>query len=213
MIDEDKKELFQSGLQGEFDDALVDIELEIRRLQKYYLLHKETLHKLTVFMDLCDLAQDLKERMQDPNRLFKNRGKAMLQEEQDKKKVNSIPRRKQELLGFAEHKGNIVIHDELMSMFVEDHARLYEELFPPPASRSKNLQSSSLSSGKSGKSFSTSMRSNKTASPRSTKKLGKYHTSPAARRHTSRTLKTTPQSTQVSGSSRTDIGYIPPVQA
>jgi len=182
---------------------LTDVDTEISRLGRYYAMHKETLQKMATFIDLCDLAQDLKERMQDPKRLFKNRGKAMVQEEQDRKKVNSIPRKKQELLALAEHKGNLIVFDESLSTMVEDYAQLYEELFPPPPTRSKTQQSNSnsLSSTRSGKSFSTtnSLRSNKTASPRSTKKLGRYHTSPAARRNISRV---TPLSAQQSSSGR-----------
>jgi len=124
----------------------------------------------------------------------------MVQEEQDRKKVNSIPRKKEELLALAEHKGNLMVYDEPLSTMVEDYAQLYEELFPSPPTRSKTQQSNSLSSTRSGKSFTTtnSLRSNKTASPRSTKKLGRYHTSPAARRNTSRVLRTTPHSAQQS---------------
>eukprot|EP00092_Neocalanus_flemingeri_P060816 GFUD01073009.1.p1 GENE.GFUD01073009.1~~GFUD01073009.1.p1 ORF type:complete len:323 (+),score=75.89 GFUD01073009.1:2-970(+) len=81
---------------------------------------------------------------------------------------------------------------------VEDYAEVFEELFPPPSTRVlKNQQSSSISSTRSGKSFSATsdLRSNKTASPRSTKKLGRFHTSPAGRIG-SRTLRTTPLSAQ-----------------
>merc|ERR550519_2350598 len=136
----------------------------------YQRLHKDTFSKLSAFIDLCDLAHDLKERMKDPSRLFKNRGKALMREEQDRKKVNTIPRRKEELLALAEHKGNLMIYDEMMSTYVEDQALIYEELFPQVSSRVKSKQSSSLSSTKNGKSLTTSMHGNKTASPRSTKK-------------------------------------------
>merc|ERR1719318_549396 len=79
-----------------------------------------------------------------------------------------------------------MVYDEPLSTMVEDYAQLYEELFPPPPTRSKTQQSNSLSSTRSGKSFTSanSLRNNKTASPRSTKKLGRYHTSPAASRST-----------------------------
>merc|ERR1719318_1300222 len=200
MVGQKEQELILSGLVEDTDETLGDVEIEIRRLGRYHAMHKETLQKMATFIDLCDLAQDLKERMQDPKRLFKNRGKAMVQEEQDRKKVNTIPRKKEELLALAEHKGNLMVYDEPLSTMVEDYAQLYEELFPPPPTRSKTQQSNSLSSTRSGKSFTStnSLRSNKTASPRSTKKLGRYHTSPAARRNTSRVLRTTPLSAQQS---------------
>merc|ERR1719318_2243864 len=173
MVGKKEQELFLSGLVEDSDETLGDVEAEISRLGRYHAMHKETLQKMATFIDLCDLAQDLKERMQDPKRLFKNRGKAMVQEEQDRKKVNTIPRKKEELLALAEHKGNLMVYDEPLSTMVEDYAQLYEELFPPPPTRSKTQQSNSMSSTRSGKSFTTtnSLRSNKTASPRSTRKL------------------------------------------
>merc|ERR1719154_634090 len=191
-----EQSLFLAGLKGDFDETLASVECEICRLRKYFGQHKDTLLKVVVYLELCGLAEDLKTRMMDPNRLFKSRGKALVQEEQDRKKVNMIPRKKEELLNLAEHKGNIMVFDEALSTLVEDHAQIYEDLFPPPTTRSsKNKsQSNSLSSTRSGKSFSTTMslRGNKTASPRSTKKLGKYHTSPAARKV--RTARATPVS-------------------
>lgn len=204
MVGQKEQDLFLGGLVEDTDETLTDVESEISRLGRYHAMHKETLQKMATFIDLCDLAQDLKERMQDPKRLFKNRGKTMVQEEQDRKKVNSIPRKKEELLALAEHKGNLIVFDESLSTMVEDYAQLYEELFPPPPTRAKTQQSNSLSSTRSGNSFSrtNSLRSNKTASPRSTKKLGRYHTSPAARRNTSRVMRTTPLSAQQSSSGR-----------
>merc|ERR1719206_1153627 len=113
----------------------------------------------------------------------------MVKEEEDRKKVNTIPNRKAELLALAEHKGNLLIYDEMMSTYVEDVGRIYEELFPSVSNRVKSKQSSSLSSTKSGKSFTTPMLGNKTASPRSTKKLGKSYKSPVPRA-SNRTLRT-----------------------
>jgi len=119
----------------------------------------------------------LKERMKDPNRLFKSRGKALFKEEQDRRKVNMIPRRKDELLVLAQHRGNLMVFDKPLSTLVEDYALECAKLFPPPAARaSKNL---TPSSNRDGKSFTTG--SNKKASPRFTKRLGKYYTSPVGR--------------------------------
>jgi len=192
MVGEEEREAFLNNPNDDADNMLAAIENEIIRLQNYQRLHKDTFSKLTTFFELCDLAQDLKERMKDPNRLFKNRGKALVREEQDRKKVNSIPKRKEELLALAEHKGNLMIYDEMMSTYVEDQALIYEELFPQVSSRVKTKQSSSLSSTKGGKSFTTPMHGNRTASPRSTKKLGKFYKSPVPR-SSNRTLRT-PQS-------------------
>eukprot|EP00092_Neocalanus_flemingeri_P016893 GFUD01018271.1.p1 GENE.GFUD01018271.1~~GFUD01018271.1.p1 ORF type:complete len:528 (-),score=130.40 GFUD01018271.1:97-1641(-) len=200
LVAKEEQSLFLTGIEAEVDadEALATVEGEIGRLQKFSSQHKETLQKIGAFMELCDLAEDLKERMQDPNRLFKSRGKAMVKEEQDRKRVNTIPRRKEELLSLAEHKGDIVVYGQSLSTLVEDYAEELKELFAPPTAKvTKTHQSNSLSSTRSGKSFNmtSSLRSNKTASPRSTKKLGRYHTSPAARK-ASRTLRHTPHSAQ-----------------
>eukprot|EP00092_Neocalanus_flemingeri_P022714 GFUD01024634.1.p1 GENE.GFUD01024634.1~~GFUD01024634.1.p1 ORF type:complete len:780 (-),score=195.56 GFUD01024634.1:138-2267(-) len=200
LVAKEEQALFLGGIEAEVDadEALATVEGEICRLQKFSSQHKETLQKIGAYMELCNLAEDLKERMQDPNRLFKSRGKAMVKEEQDRKRVNTIPRKKEELLSLAEHKGDIVVYGQSLSTLVEDYAEELKELFAPPTAKvTKTHQSNSLSSTRSGKSFNmtSSLRSNKTASPRSTKKLGRYHTSPAARK-ASRTLRHTPHSAQ-----------------
>jgi len=187
LVGEKVQQLFLSKLNDHSDETLSSVEIEIVRLQKYFDQNKETFEKLMVFMDLCDLAQDLKERMQDPSRLFKSRGKAMVTEEQDRKKVNTIPRRKEELLALAEHKGNIIVFDEDLTSIVEDHAKLYEGPQTKRVDPSKSLVSTRSNKTLIG----SSARSNKTASPRSTKRLGKFHTSPTAR-NMMQTRRTTP---------------------
>merc|ERR1719508_475756 len=181
LVGKNEMSLFLAGIEGDTDETLAAVETEISRLRKYFSQHKDTFQKLVAYLELCDLAEDLKERMQDPNRLFKSRGKTLVQEEQDRKKVNMIPRRKDELLALAQHRGNLMVFDEPLATLVEDHAFLFAELFPLPTTRASKNQT--LSTTRSGKSFATTgiLRSNKTASPRSTKRLGKYHTSPAGR--------------------------------
>eukprot|EP00092_Neocalanus_flemingeri_P033507 GFUD01036425.1.p1 GENE.GFUD01036425.1~~GFUD01036425.1.p1 ORF type:complete len:760 (+),score=195.12 GFUD01036425.1:167-2281(+) len=208
LVAKDEQSLFLAGIEvegeGDADEALAAVENEISRLQKYSTQHKETLQKIVSYMELCDLAEDLKERMQDPKRLFKSRGTAMVKEEQDRKKVNTIPRKGEELLALAEHKGNLVVFGEPLTTVVEDYAEVFKELFPPPSTRvSKNQQSTTLSSTRSGTTFNTtsSLRSNKTASPRSTKKLSRYHTSPAGQK-SSRTQRTTPLSAKLASPAR-----------
>merc|ERR1719369_1164349 len=120
--------------------------------------------------------------------------------------VNAIPKRKEELLTIVEQKGNIMIYDKMMSELVEEHALRVLEMFPPPVSvsRVKNKQSNPLSSNTNGKSFDIHQASNKTASPQSTKKLGKSYKSPVPGAVGSRTLRTTtaiPRSTKKLGKS------------
>eukprot|EP00092_Neocalanus_flemingeri_P000867 GFUD01000924.1.p2 GENE.GFUD01000924.1~~GFUD01000924.1.p2 ORF type:complete len:238 (-),score=82.32 GFUD01000924.1:766-1443(-) len=121
LVAKEEQSLFLTGIDAEVD---VDeaLEEEIGRLRKFSSQHKETLQKVVAFLEQCDLAEDLKERMQDPNRLFKSRGKTMVKEEQDRKRVNTIPRRKEELLALAEHKGDIVVYGQSLSTLVEDYA-------------------------------------------------------------------------------------------
>ena len=211
LVGNDERSLFLAGIEEDTDETLAAVETEISRLQKYFSQHKDTFEKLVAFLELCDLAEDLKERMQDPNRLFKSMGKTLVQEEQDRKKVNMIPRRKDELLALAEHRGNLIVFDESLYTLVEDHALLCAELFPPPTTRASKNQT--LSSTRSGKSFTTTgnLRSNKTASPRSTKRLGKYHTSPAGRNAT-RNLRT-PHSAQPASPARRQgrLGCVSPL--
>merc|ERR1719369_1295342 len=115
--------------------------------------------------------------------------------------VNAIPKRKEELLTLVEQKGNIMIYDKMMSVLVEEHALRVLEMFPPPVSvsRVKNKQSNLLSSYTNGKGFDIHQAINKTASPQSTKKLGKSYKSPVPGAGGSRTLRTTtaiPRSTK-----------------
>merc|ERR1719369_2432293 len=120
--------------------------------------------------------------------------------------VNAIPKRKEELLTLVEQKGNIMIYDKMMSVLVEEHALRVLEMFPPPVSvsRVKNKQSNPLSSNTNGKSFDIHQASNKTASPQSTKKLGKSYKSPDPGACGSRTLRIAtaiPRSTKKLGKS------------
>ena len=178
MVGEDEQKVFLNSLDDDADSALIAIEGEISRLQEYFKLNKDIFHKLSAFVDLSFLDEDLKERMQDPNRLFKNKGKTLVKEEQDRKKVNTFPKRRDELLELAERRGNLIIYDEMMSAFVENQFQNYLEMFPPAGSNVKNKQSSSLSSTRFGRGCSTQRLSNKTASPRSMKVGGKFDESP-----------------------------------
>jgi len=196
MVGEDEQAVFLNSLDEDDDSALIAIEAEIRRLQEYHNQYKDIFQKLSAYVDLSFLAEDLKERMQDPNRLFRNRGKTLMKEEQDRKKVQTFPKRKDELLALAESRGNLIIYDEMISEYVENLYQNYLELFQPAGSTGKYKQSSSLSSTRIGRGSSTPMLSNKTASPRSIKAGGKYDKSPA-RMVGSRTLQT-PQSLQYS---------------
>jgi len=189
LVGKEEQSLFLAGIDGDTDETLTAVETEISRLRQYLSQHKDIFQKIVVYLEMCNLAEDLKERMQDPNRLFKSRGNPLFQEEQDRRKVKMIPRRKDELLALAQHRGNLMIFDKPLSTLVEDHALVCAELFPPTTPRADKNQTPSSTRG--GKSFSrtANLQSNKTATPRSTKKLGKYHISPVGR-NTTRNLRT-----------------------
>ena len=67
------------------DEELLRIEEETGSVEEDLSANKELLKKLATFLQRCSLAEDLQLRLQDPERLFKSRGKAMVQEEQDRK--------------------------------------------------------------------------------------------------------------------------------
>jgi hypothetical protein len=52
-----------------------------------------TLQEVWELIQLCDLAVDLSKRMNDPKRLFVARGNTLIKEEEDRKKVNLIPKK------------------------------------------------------------------------------------------------------------------------
>eukprot|EP00092_Neocalanus_flemingeri_P018419 GFUD01019934.1.p1 GENE.GFUD01019934.1~~GFUD01019934.1.p1 ORF type:complete len:724 (-),score=194.61 GFUD01019934.1:76-2247(-) len=208
LVSEDEKSHFLAGLEEDTDseeEMLAAVESEINRLGEYFSQHKETIQKLVAYLDLRDVAEDLKERMMDPNRLFKSRGPAMVKEEQDRKKVNSWPRRKEELLALAKNKGNLIVYGEPLSSIVEARAKIYEELFPTPTTRSAKVQSGPLSSTRSVQSCNpaSSLGTNKTATPGSTKKVGRDQTTPAGRKAGRTLLRHTPLLVQPSSQVRT----------
>ena len=87
--------------------------------------------------------------------------------EQDRKKVNAIPKKKEELLTLVEERGNIMIYDKMMSVLVEEHALRVLEMFPPPVSvsRVKNKPSNTFSSNMNGQKLDIPKASHKTSSP------------------------------------------------
>merc|ERR1719318_2016059 len=56
MVGQKEQELFLSGLVEDTDETLGDVETEISRLGRYHAMHKDTLQKMAMFIDLCDLA-------------------------------------------------------------------------------------------------------------------------------------------------------------
>merc|ERR1719244_1822109 len=157
-------------------EVIENNEMKIKELENYIVQHESTLEKVGVFVERCQLAEDLKKRMEDQNRLFTSRGNSMAKEEKDRKKVNEIPTLSEELLRLAEENGNIEVYDVPLDTLIEDHIAEFNHLYCNAASKS------AVSSGttRSGRSFTT--KTNVTASPRSSRRGGRLITTPARRK-------------------------------
>jgi len=137
--------------------AKIDEEIEARKI--FYSQHQRTFKKVMELLELSELADDLRKRMDDPDRLFKSRGRAMVKEEQDRRKVKQFEKRADELLLIAEETVDLMIYDEKLSVFVQDELKNIEELFGQPnkSTRSEktanSVSSINLSKTRSGKSF------------------------------------------------------------
>lgn len=159
--------------------AKIDEEIEARKV--FYRQHQRTIKKVMELLELSELADDLRKRMDDPDRLFKSRGKAMVKEEQDRRKVKQFEKKADELLLIAEETVDIMIYDEKLSVFVQDELKNIEELFGQPNKSTKaektsnSVSSINLSRTRSGKSFNAYGG----AAPMVTKHLGVRPKSPA----------------------------------
>ena len=134
------------------DEELLRIEEETGRVEEDISAHKDLLKKLETFLQRCSLAEELQLRVQDPERLFKARGKAMVQEEQDRRKVNALPTLRKELIGLVEQRGEIEVEDMSISRIIEEKSRLLEQIYESslsstvPTAKATNGASSSRGS-------------------------------------------------------------------
>ena len=85
MVGARAKAVFLASSLEDQDEELLRIEEETGNVEEDLSANKDMLKKLPTFLQRCSLAEDLQLRLQDPERLFKARGKAMVQEEQDRK--------------------------------------------------------------------------------------------------------------------------------
>jgi len=110
------------------EEELQRIQKEAHNTQEELHKHEETLNKVSVFLERCRLAQDLRIRQQDPRRL-KNRGNALMQEEKDRKKVNALPSLKEELLERVDRWGDIIIQDRKLSELIGSECSFLEQIY------------------------------------------------------------------------------------
>jgi len=197
-VGEQEKSAFIAKIGSYSDEHVKKLEVvdhEIAGLNAFYTKHKKTFQIFSKFMELCELAKDLKERLQDPSRLFKSRGQTLLIEEQDRKKVNTIPKRKDELLALVEVNGDLKILDSTLSVVVETNAQMILDLFPPMTPNAAKKTISRTTYEKSEAKSSTPFQIKKcvtTPTSSKTKRLGKFYTSPVGRNVT-KALRATPR--------------------
>jgi len=89
---------------------------EIARLTDIRRENEAGLESVRELCSLSRLADNLRQRMNDPNRLFKARGNQMVQEEADRKKVNQIPKKCEKLL---QTDFSLTIYGESLEDFIE----------------------------------------------------------------------------------------------
>jgi len=124
------------------EEELQRIQKEAHNTQEELYKHEETLNKVSVFLERCRLAQDLRIRQQDPRRL-KNRGNALMQEEKDRKKVNALPSLKEELLERVDRWGDIIIQDRKLSELIGSECSFLEQIYEASTSSTRPTAKSS----------------------------------------------------------------------
>merc|ERR1711915_743162 len=138
MVDEAKQAKLTSQLCNE--DRGNECELfedEVSRLQCYYDDNKPILSKVLEFSEICNLAFDLRKRMDDPLRLTSRRGGLeVLNEEKDRKRVDSIVVLKEEILKLVDKYAGVLVKDRHVAEFIEEEFSKVAELFPSSLNRS-----------------------------------------------------------------------------
>uniref|UniRef100_A0A1B6EG14 Protein regulator of cytokinesis 1 n=1 Tax=Clastoptera arizonana TaxID=38151 RepID=A0A1B6EG14_9HEMI len=69
------------------DDVLTLHEFEVEKLQQYYNTYNETFKLVKIRKDVWTKLEQLERQAKDPERLFKNRGGQLLQEERERKSL------------------------------------------------------------------------------------------------------------------------------
>ena len=144
MVGPRTQETFWRNSLGDPEEELKRIEKEVEDVSEDLYNHEETLSKVSVFLERCRLAKDLRIRQQDPARL-KNRGNALAQEEKDRKKVNALPILKEELLKRAQKWGDFAILDRRLSELVAGECSILEQIYENSLSTSSTRPTSKSS--------------------------------------------------------------------
>ena len=128
MVGQWTQQMFWRNSVEDPEEELQRIQREVHNVQEDLDKHDETLNKVNIFLERCRLAQELSVRQQDPARL-KNRGNALMQEEKDRKKVNTLPSLKEELLKRVEKWGDIMIQDRRLSELIGSECSFLEQIY------------------------------------------------------------------------------------
>merc|ERR1711915_1105768 len=145
MVDEAEQAKLTSQLCNEDRGNVCELlEDEVSRLQCYYDDNKSILSKVLEFSEICHLAVDLRKRMDDPLRLTSRRGGLeILNEEKDRKKVDSLAVLKEELFKLVDMYGSVLIKIRHVTEFIEAEFTKIAELFPSSLNRSSSKDNES----------------------------------------------------------------------
>merc|ERR1719309_86881 len=140
MVDEAEQAKLTSQFCNEERGNVCELlEDEVSRLQCYYDDNKPILSKVLEFSEICNLAVDLRKRMDDPLRLTSRRGGLeVLNEEKDRKRVDSVVVLKEELLKLVDMYGRVLIKNRHVIEFIEEEFSKIAELFPSSLNRSSS---------------------------------------------------------------------------
>jgi len=119
------------------DSRLEAIEHEIESLNRFMDENADILKDIHKVIQLHSLAEDLKQRMSDPNRLFKARGNLMMKEEEDRKIVSKIPTICNRILSYNK---DILVFGEHINVLVKRYRASVEDHFP---SKTKKISKAS----------------------------------------------------------------------
>ena len=140
MVDEAEQAMVTSQLCNEDRGNVCELlEEEVSRLQCYYDDNKPILSKVLEFSKICSLAVDLRKRIDDPLRLTSRRGGLeVLNEEKDRKKVDSIAVLKEDISKLVDKYGDVLVKGRHVEEFIEEEFSKVAELFPSAMNRSSS---------------------------------------------------------------------------
>ncbi|XP_066999286.2 protein regulator of cytokinesis 1 [Anabrus simplex] len=111
------------------ENTLVKHKRELQELNSFYLGNRELINMINEYDNLWNRLTDLYRQCNNPDRLFKNRGARLLQEEEDRKVIRKLPRVERNILRLLE-KQRIEGQEQFLirgELFTELAKRRWEE--------------------------------------------------------------------------------------